>query len=180
MKNSIQFFLIAILFLSCSEPKARRPITQKTSTVLKETIEQNKKLIALENEVIEKYLASDSTNIYITSSYGFWYTYKTQKKNLNQTPKLSDEVEIEYNITDLQGNVIYSKEELGIKKYRVDKEDFIPALQEGIKLMKIGETITFIIPSYRAFGLVGDENKIGINQTIKSTVTLLNIKKTNK
>mgnify|MGYP006000872543 FL=1 len=42
--------------------------------------------------------------------------------------------------------------------------------------MKIGETITFVIPSYRAFGLVGDENKIGINQTIKSTVTLKSIK----
>jgi len=93
-----------------------------------------------------------------------------------QTPKLGDEVTFEYNITDLEGNVIYSKEELGIMKYRIDKEDFIFALQLGIKLMKVGETIIFVIPSYNAFGISGDGEKIGINQSIKSTVTLLNIK----
>ena len=71
---------------------------------------------------------------------------------------------------------MYSKENLGIKKYIVDKEDFISGLQKGIKLMKIGETITFVIPSYSAFGITGDGNKIGVNQSIKSTVTLINIK----
>ena len=93
-----------------------------------------------------------------------------------QTPKLGDEVTFEYNITDLEGKIIYSKEELGIMKYRIDKEDFIFALQLGIKLMKVGETIIFVIPSYNAFGISGDGEKIGINQSIKSTVTLLNIK----
>jgi len=93
-----------------------------------------------------------------------------------RTPKPGDEVTFEYNITDLQGNVIYAKEAMGIKKYLVDKEDFISALQIGIKLMKIGETVIFVIPSYNAFGVSGDGNKIGINQSIKSTVTLLNIK----
>ncbi len=58
----------------------------------------------------------------------------------------------------------------------VDKEDFISGIQKGIKLMKVGETIIFVIPSYNAFGISGDGNKIGINKTIKSKVTLLNIK----
>ena len=72
---------------------------------------------------------------------------------------------------------MYSKEDLGIKKYIIDKEDFISGLQKGIKLMKIGETVTFVIPSYSAFGIAGDGNKIGINQSIKSKVTLININK---
>jgi gliding motility-associated peptidyl-prolyl isomerase len=85
-------------------------------------------------------------------------------------------VSFEYEITDLNDSIIYSKEELGIRNYKVDKEDFISAIQKGIKLMKVGETITFVIPSYNAFGITGDGNKIGINQSIKSTITLLNIK----
>jgi FKBP-type peptidyl-prolyl cis-trans isomerase len=43
--------------------------------------------------------------------------------------------------------------------------------------MKIGETITFVLPSYNAYGITGDNNKIGLNQSIKSTVTLININK---
>ncbi len=176
MKNNI-FFLLGILLLwSCSEPTARRPITQKTATVISESIAQSKKLNAVENSFIEEYIAQDSATTYQTSAYGFWYTYQTKIENDSVTPVIGNEVEIEYDITDINGAVIYSKEELGKKVYQIDKEDFIAGLQEGIKLMKIGETITFVIPSYRAFGLVGDGSKIGINKTIKSTVTLLTIK----
>ena len=176
MKNSFLLIVCVLFFYSCAEQEARRPVTQKTATVLSETIKQKKELIASENKFIEDYIAKDSINRYITSSYGFWYTYVSKNENESASPKIGDEVEITYNITDVNNVVIYSKAALGIKKYTIDKEDFIPALQEGLKLMKVGETITFVIPSYRAFGLVGDENKIGINQTLKSTVTLLKIK----
>ena len=41
--------------------------------------------------------------------------------------------------------------------------------------MKTGETITFVLPFYNAFGIIGDGKKIGINKSIKSTVTLIKI-----
>ncbi|MFT4576124.1 MAG: FKBP-type peptidyl-prolyl cis-trans isomerase FkpA [Polaribacter sp.] len=176
MKNNIVFILGVLFLFSCAEKQARRPVTQKTATVLSETIQLKKELIASENKFIEDYIAKDTINTYFTSSFGFWYSYNSKKENEINSPKTGDEVTLEYNITDINNVVIYSKEELGIKKYTIDKEDFILGLQEGLKLMKVGETITFVIPSYRAFGLIGDENKIGTNQTIKSTVTLLNIK----
>jgi gliding motility-associated peptidyl-prolyl isomerase len=176
MKNNIVLTLGVLFLFSCAKQQARRPVAQKTATVLSETIQLKKELIASENKFIEDYIAKDMVNTYITSTFGFWYSYSSKKEDETKSPKTGDEVVLEYNITDINNVVIYSKEELGIKKYTIDKADFIPGLQEGVKLMKVGETITFVIPSYRAFGLVGDENKIGINQTIKSTVTLLNIK----
>jgi gliding motility-associated peptidyl-prolyl isomerase len=112
----------------------------------------------------------------LQSSNGFWYTYINKIEEDLPTPIKGDEVVLEYNITALNDTIIYSKEALGIKNYRVGEEDFISGLQKGIKLMKIGETITFVIPSYSAFGITGDNNKIGINQSIKSTVKLINIK----
>ena len=175
MKNSFVLIVFVLFFYACTEQEARRPVTQKTATILSETIAQKKLLIASENTFIEKQLAKDTTTTYQIASFGFWYAYRTKKESETNMPKTGDVVEISYNITDINDVVIYSKEALGIKKYTVDKEDFIPALQEGLKLMKVGETITFVVPSYRAFGLVGDENKIGINLTLKSTVTLLKI-----
>lgn len=177
--NSILVVLL-LVFVSCSTQEARRPVSQKTSTIAAETIEQSKKIVALENKVIEAYIKSDSIHNFTASSQGFWYAYITKVDEDIATPKTGEIAVFEYQISDLYDNEIYSKIDLGTKKYHVDKEDLILGLQEGIKLMKIGETITFIIPSYRAFGVTGDDNKIGINQTIKSTVTLININKNNK
>ncbi|PQJ73250.1 MULTISPECIES: gliding motility-associated peptidyl-prolyl isomerase GldI [Polaribacter] len=176
MKIKILIFT-SLLCLACSKKaEPRRPIMVKPSTtVLKETINQSIRLNKIEEEKILSVIRKDSTNTYKVSPNGFWYTYINKIEENLPTPKAGNTVTLSYNITDLQDTVIYSKKELGLKQYKVDKEDFISALQTGIKLMKIGETITFVIPSYNAFGLSGDGNKIGINQSIKSTVTLINI-----
>lgn len=174
MKLNIVFFLVIILSVtSCKEPEARRPKKQGTTNFYKEVVAKSKKLNALEKKRLENWISKDTINKYEASKSGFWYTYivKDSLKNLN--PKTEDVVSLSYNISDINGNVIYKKQE---RSYKVDKEDFIPALQDGIKLMKRGETITFVIPSYRAFGVAGDGSKITINQPIKSTVTLIEIK----
>ena len=41
--------------------------------------------------------------------------------------------------------------------------------------MKVGETVTFLFPSYQAFGYYGDDDKIGTNIPLQSKVTLHNI-----
>jgi gliding motility-associated peptidyl-prolyl isomerase len=155
----------------------REPINPKPSTTLfLEALKQNKVLNKLENNKILQEIQNDSTNVYMQSSNGFWYTYIHKIEEDSKTPIKGDEIVFSYNITDLKNTIIYSKDLLGLKNYIVDKEDFISGLQKGVKLMKIGETITFVIPSYSAYGIAGDQQKIGINQSIKSTVTLINIK----
>ncbi|MDY0779856.1 gliding motility-associated peptidyl-prolyl isomerase GldI [Tenacibaculum sp. IB213877] len=172
MIKQIFFVLLTVLFVSCKEQLVRRPKKHSTTNFYKEIIEENKKLNTLEKQRIEAYLVKDTVTVYKASSKGFWYTY-VKKDTLNTVfPKAEDVVTIIYNIVDMQGNTIYQQQE---RTYKIDKEDFIPALQDGIKLMKQGETVTFVIPSYRAFGVTGDGNKIGINQTIKSTLTLKKI-----
>ena len=169
--------VILIFSFSCSKIEPRRPINPKPSTTLySEAMQQNKILNKREDDKIAQLIKNDSLNVYLQSSNGFWYTYVTKKEENIRTPEKGDEVVFEYSISDLNDSIIYSKNELGIKSYKVDKEDFISGLQKGIKLMKKGETITFVIPSYSAFGVVGDNNRIGVNQSIKSTVTLINIK----
>lgn len=169
--------LVMILGFSCTKVKPRKPIDPKPSTTLYfEAIQQNKVLNKIEEDKILALIKKDSTKKYTQSPSGFWYTYINKIEEDLPTPKQGDEVVLQYDITDLNDIVIYSKEDLGLKNYTIDKEDFISGIQKGIKLMKIGETITFVLPSYNAYGITGDDNKIGINQSIKSTVTLLNIK----
>ncbi|MGJ8742857.1 gliding motility-associated peptidyl-prolyl isomerase GldI [Polaribacter sp.] len=176
MKISAYFFMILCCF-ACSKNEPRKPINPKPSTTLfKEIVEESKALNKVEDAKISRFIKKDTLNTYNVSPHGFWYTYNTKIEEDNATPIAGNEVEITYNIKNLKETILYSKAALGVKKYKIDKEDFIPALQVGIKLMKIGETITFVIPSYNAFGIAGDGNKIGLNQSIISTVTLISIK----
>lgn len=175
MKRSF-LLLILISCFSCHEPTARRPIgVTKNVSVFTQYTKETKRIQNLENRKIATLIAKDSSTIYQVSPYGFWYTYVQKNENESLLPKPGNQVTFQYDIRSLNNEIIYAKELLGLKKYRVDQEDFIPAIQHGIKLMKLGETITFVIPFYNAFGIAGDGHKIGIKQSIKSTVTLINI-----
>ncbi len=176
MKINSFLLLSFLLIFGCSKIEPRRPINPKPSTILyKEVIEDSKKITKAEDEKISKLLKKDTLHHYIQSSEGFWYTYIQKIEENLPTPKMGDEVIFEYQISDLNDSIIYNKAELGQKTYKIDKEDFISGLQKGIKLMKTGETITFVLPFYNAFGVLGDGNKIGVNKSVKSTVTLIKI-----
>ena len=160
--------------LGCKSPEARRPVTQNSGSFINESIQRNKKLVAKEEAIILKMIERDSSHTYIASSNGFWYYY-VQKDNLNKRlPQKGDEVSYSYEIKDIDNHVIYSKEQLGIRKYRVDEQELISGLQDGIKLMKEGETITFLFPSHKAYGYAGYD-KINSGQPLIYTVTLQKI-----
>ena len=69
----------------------------------------------------------------------------------------------------------YSAEELRTQSYAMDQEELFTGLREGLKLMKTGETITFIFPSQKAYGYYGDDNKISSNMPLVCEVTVNSI-----
>lgn len=177
MKNKVYIYIIVVVsILGCKELEARRPKQHSTKNFYKEVVEQNKKLNALETQKIISFLKKDTITDFKSSANGFWYAYEKKDTLTNSTPVKGDQVTLHYNITTIGNEVIY---DFQTRNYTIDKEDFVPGLQDGIKLMKKGETITFVIPSYRAYGVTGDGNRIGMNQTLKSIVTLIEIKKPN-
>jgi len=170
------------LIISCKSPEARRPVQSHSGSFIKESAERNKKIYDEEKSVIEKLIANDSTNTYISSESGFWYYYNKRDTTTTEMPDLGDVVKFTYDIKNLNGSVILSEEENGLQQYKVDQsnQDLISGVREGIKLMKEGETVTFLFPSYKAFGYYGIEEKLGTNIPVQSTVTLHSIEQSNE
>ncbi|MBT4678300.1 MAG: gliding motility-associated peptidyl-prolyl isomerase GldI [Flavobacterium sp.] len=177
MRLNFIFLLVFLGLNSCSEQEARAPITSSKSNGLLSTISVLKEINKAEETKIKNYIKKDSLHSYISSPNGFWYRYIVKNDSDTIFPVKGDIVQISYDLLDLNDQIIYSKETNGIKEYVVDKEDFIRGLQAGIKLMKEGESMKFIIPSFNAFGVLGDEKKIGMNTSIISRITLININK---
>ena len=118
---NILFFLAIIV--SCKSPEARRPVQSHSGTFIKESAERNKKIYDEEKSFIEKLMAKDSTNNYISSENGFWYYYNTRDTTSTEMPDMGDIVKFTYDIKDLNGNLILSEKENGLQQYKVDQSN---------------------------------------------------------
>ncbi len=175
MQTKILSLLFLFLTLACKSPEPRAPVIKKSGQFLKESVIRNKALQKRQEDQIQALIQADTGNTYYSSSNGFWYHYNIKKEDDTITPHFGDLVTFNYNILTLDGKTLYSREEIGDREYAVDQEDLFIGMRKGLKLMKAGETVTFLFPSSVAFGYYGDNEKIGHNIPIKSTVTLQSI-----
>ncbi|WP_166967958.1 gliding motility-associated peptidyl-prolyl isomerase GldI [Yeosuana marina] len=174
--NKLCTFIIVILALvSCKSPEARKPVSVKTGSFIDASVERNKKLNAKEHASIEKLLKNKNID-YIASQSGFWYYYNN-KIDIDslKTPNFGDVVNFNYDVKTINGNLIYSEEDLKTQNYAMDRQEIFTGLREGLKLMKPGETVTFLFPSQKAYGYYGDQKKIGTNMPLMCKVTVNSI-----
>ena len=178
-KSMVFTLLMAVVLVSCKTPEARRPITVSSGSFINESVTRNQERIAQEIESIERILKKDTTKTYAATQSGFYMRY-VQKDSLANglKPKFGDRVVFDYQISDLNGNVIYSKEELSPKEYVIDKQELISGLREALKMMQVGESLDLILPSFKGYGYYGDENKIGVNVPLRITVKLTKLEPT--
>lgn len=184
MRNFLVFFVFAAL-VSCQSPEPRTPLVKTSGHFLKESVMRNKAVQEKEENQIKEIIQKDTANIYIMSSYGFWYSYQKQNEDEHKTPDFGDLVKFKYSISTIDGTLIYAENEIGIREYYMDKEDIFTGLRLALKLMKAGETATFYLPSYMAFGYYGDNDKIGGNVPVKvkiqvQSITEYNLKNQNQ
>ena len=144
---------------------------------IQESAERNKAIYEKEEALIADIMAANPDVDYLTSDSGFWYFYNIQDTLDVKKPVFGDVVTFSYDIKSLQGDVILSETDTGLQTYKVDQsnQDLISGIRDGVKLMKEGERVTFLFPSFKAYGYYGIENKLGTNVPIQSTVTLKSI-----
>tara|TARA_R110001583_G_scaffold5921_3_gene31203 strand:- start:4689 stop:5225 length:537 start_codon:yes stop_codon:yes gene_type:complete len=176
MKYSKFIYILIFILVSCNKPIPRQPIVRKTSTLMNASVAYNKTLISIQESDFKLLMKKDSLNTYITSDFGFWYKFDIEN-TLGYKPKSNDEVIYSQEIYNVNNQLIYSVDEIGILKYIVDKQEIVEGLREGLKLMSEGDIVTFLFPSHKVFGYLGDQNKIDINQPLVYKVKLIKINK---
>lgn len=179
MKFKLPFLIVILLVVACVQPKPRKPIVQKSSSILNQSVNLNKQLIAEQEALFKNYMEADSLSTYKNSALGFWYKVNT---NSNETylPNKGDEVFFQYEISTINNEIIYSFDEIGTRNYFVDEQEIVEGFRDGLKLMNQGDDYTFLFPSHKVYGYVGDQNKIEINQPLIVNVKLIKINKANE
>src|SRR5690606_41844543 len=78
---------------------------------IKESVERNKNLVQNEEKIIQELIRKDSTSKYYQSALGFWYKYHEANTNDTLVPKKVDVVKLDFEIFDMNHQLIYSKED---------------------------------------------------------------------
>ncbi|RXP47063.1 gliding motility-associated peptidyl-prolyl isomerase GldI [Lutibacter sp. HS1-25] len=179
MKTKIVLFFAIGMLISCMNPQPRKPVSIKTVSEDETSILLNKSIIKNEEAVFKALMAKDSLTAYIASPNGFWYTYNVKSTNL-QLPEVGDKILYTFDVFNVENNLIYGAQEIGLQSYVVDKQELLEGLRNGLKLMHEGDVVTFLFPSHKVYGYAGDQNKIGINQSLIYKVQLIKINKKNE
>lgn len=136
----------------------------------KEMMDLNRYLIQRDRERIENFIARKNLKM-SESSTGLWYLIKSEGDGSYFTD--NDKVVMEYECSLLDGTSCYSSRELGPKEIILGKNEMGAGLNQGLKMLKPGGEAVFIIPSYLAYGFVGDGNKIPSRAVIVFKVNIL-------
>jgi gliding motility-associated peptidyl-prolyl isomerase len=163
--------------ISCQGPQPRKPVKVNSGRSYKASIERTKALLSKEEKIIQELIVKDSAHTYLQSATGSWYYYNVKDEKSDQSLGPNDLVTLTYNIISFSNDTLYRMKDIGIKKFVASQLDLFPGLRNSVPLLKENETATFLFPSSLAYGYHGDNNKIGTNMPLKSTLTILKIEK---
>ncbi|HTF06026.1 MAG TPA: FKBP-type peptidyl-prolyl cis-trans isomerase [Bacteroidia bacterium] len=170
MKTIATLFLSAIMLLvfSCEEekPKAKKDLTKEEADRLSR--EMNAWDVDRQQDEIRQYIARNKWDMKETKS-GVYYMLMSAGNG--DSAHVGQTAEVTYDIYLLDGTKCYSSG--NEKKEFVIGEDYIESgLHEGIQLMRVGDQMRFILPSYLAHGLTGDQDKIPARSSVLYEVKL--------
>lgn len=183
MKNlnfTLLFITVSLIF-GCSgyEPKPdqqtdREAISEQERGDIKEAlIKQNQIRVKEESNHIAEYV--EKTGLRMKKSDTGLY-YRISKEGNGPKASMLSEVSLKYKVSLLDGTYCYSSDSTEILNLTVGQSNEPSGLQEGLLYIPEGSIATIIIPSYLAYGLTGDGDKIPGSQSLIYEIELLKVR----
>lgn len=170
----IRIFSLLLIFIFVGACQQHNKNENKQSKNPKESlIKINEKLVKSEEEKINDFIERYGWNMLNTGSGLRYLIYENGNGRLADTGNV---VMLNYTLTLLNGDTIYTSHKNGKKEFLVGKGNVESGLEEAILLLKEGDRAKIIIPSHLAFGLPGDGDKIPAKATLVYDLELIQLK----
>lgn len=132
----------------------------------------NKYEVQKESDEINQYIARHG---WAMARTGTGLRYLKVKKGNGSMPGSGDFVTVNYRISLLDGTECYSSAKEGPKEFKVEGDNVESGLHEAVLLMNTGDEAKFILPSYMANGLRGDNGRIPPLSALVVDIELLSV-----
>lgn len=152
---TILLYIIVSLFTGCRNDSQQKPVDP---AVFKEPlIKANQDAMLEEKEQIDDFIRRRQWQMNETST---GLRYMITKHGIGAAARAGKTVKLDYSVTLLTGDTVYTGGHDGPIIFEVGKGQVITGLEEAILLLRVGDRAKFIIPSHLAYGLIGDQRKI--------------------
>lgn len=160
---AISVLSVFSLLVACTDKEeTQKPSVDKKPK--KESLEKaNRYLFLKEKEDIDDYIARHGIKVVET---GTGLRYRIIKQGDGELIKQGDIIVIDYEVRLLNGKLLYSSKEDGLKTMKVGRGGVETGLEEAFLNLHKGDIAEIIIPSHLAHGLIGDGNRIPPRQPI--------------
>lgn len=148
-------FIISVGLFSCKKPSPQLPANKVVENDINgiALLDINKNLAIKEDSLLE-ILAITTDKAFKKNEIGFWY--KIDKKTNGKQLEINDTCEISYQMKLTDNKVVL----VDNKIITIGKKQVVTGLEEGLKLLRKGESAIFIVPWYLGYGMNGFENLI--------------------
>ena len=167
IKNTIIILFFFCSLLSCTKQSPQLPSNKANSK------NENGASLALINQNLAQkedsilLIIAQKDEAYKKSEFGFWYKIVEKSNGLKINDK--DKCKFSYQMMLLDRKVI----EKGVKQIVIGQKQIIVGLEEGIKLMRKGESASFIIPWYIAYGMNGNKKNVPPYKSVIYNIEML-------
>jgi len=166
------FLVLCYSIFSCSPPPEKKKEIDP-SQFKEQLVKVNKYQVEKESDEINQYIVRHNWKMETT---GTGLRYLFLKKGEGDSARSGDLVKVNYKISLLDGTECYSSDKDGAYEFTVEGDAIESGLHEAIQLMRVGDKAKFILPSYMAHGLHGDDANIPPLSTIVVDLELLEIR----
>jgi len=136
-------------------------------------LDKNKELSEREDRDINDWIARQGVPM-IRSGTGV--RYKLVRDVPGDTAHSGQIAVIRFRVELLNGTVCYASEPGTAESFRIEHDNVESGLHEAVQHMSPGDSAVIVIPSHRAFGLAGDQDKIPMRSPVVYRLGLVTLR----
>ncbi|MBR1513907.1 MAG: FKBP-type peptidyl-prolyl cis-trans isomerase [Bacteroidales bacterium] len=130
----------------------------------------NRYLLNEEEEDIANYVKRHGLDMVST---GTGLRYQILAQGSDRLVEKGQEVTLEFELYSIAGDLIYSSENEGVKKFVVGNGAVEAGLDEAMTHLHYGDVAKVIVPYHLGYGLHGDDNKVPEYATLVYSIKIL-------
>ena len=173
-------YIIAMMLLfaiACQNTAPQDTEQQPVSATEEQFIEFNKAMVAEENDRIDALLLRYKWHT-VTTETGVRYWVYEKGRGAKIEP--DNVLQCEYTLKLITGEEIYNSATDGQLIFRIGRSNYPSGLEEVLLLLYQGDKAKIVVPSYLAYGIAGDGDKIPSSATLIYDIYIEKIDKDNK